>query len=67
MRAVPLALDPASEAASSLEGVVGRYEANGDGRIDYDEFLQATRDYDAGELNILEVLQFRRVYQAGHG
>ena len=62
-----LAPEPESTPTSTLTGVVGRYDANGDGRIDRAEYLQATHDYDAGDLTILEMLKVMRAYLAGQG
>ncbi len=46
-------------------GPAARYDANGDGRIDLDEVIAAIRDYYAGDLDFVGVMEVIGVYYAG--
>ena len=55
-------VEPDPEAESS--DIVARYDANGDGSIDTSEYRQAARDYTAGTISYLELLEVVRAYLA---
>ncbi len=49
---------------SPLSGSAGRYDANGDGRIDPSEYRQAARDYADEKISYAEMLEVVRAYLA---
>ena len=48
-----------------LDPVATRYDADGDGRISFTEYLEALRDYGAGRITYAEVLKVAQAWQAG--
>jgi hypothetical protein len=48
--------------APATAGIVARYDASGDGRIEHAEYMDAVDDYDDGLLTITEMLQVRKAY-----
>ena len=47
--------------------VVSQYDTNGDGAIDVSEYNQAVRDYVAGKITYLEMLEVVRAYLSSSG
>ena len=52
---------------SPLSGAAGRYDANGDGKIDSSEYRQAVRDYNDEKITYAEMLEVIRAYLAPSG
>ena len=55
------------ETAACASDVVDRYDANGDGVIDYSERQEALKDYNEGKISYSEFLEVIRAYLATSG
>lgn len=62
--ATPIPPTPTPTPEPELPEIVTRYDANGDGAIDVNEYLQALRDYQAGKIEYSDVLEVGLAYQA---
>ena len=60
----PIPPTPTPTPEPELPEIVTRYDANGDGAIDVNEYLQALRDYQAGKIEYSDVLEVGLAYQA---